>query len=486
MRDYDDPALVTDDLSSAALEAKRWGSELQDLQFLSPPNAVHVQVANQQLKALGILDGQEQLTGLGERVASYGAEPRIARIAVAVEQESEKRRGEAALLLAQLEHPPRQPEQFPLSAEKLQGEARKRWKFWCQKFRVKSSVTDLSAAAAIGLALWGYGDRIARRRGEANNPGTSYRMAYGGGAKFHHADGRGGDEWLLVLTMNFSEAQSDAIIGCALPLTPADLQHPALTLAWQQELQLSGPKQRFEIVEVQRLGALLVAQRAARVQPGNAERVQLLVNYVQANNSEVINWQSVTELLARLRLAQKHLAAHEQQAWPDFSNATLLNELTVWAAPYWQAIKNLEELRRWSPAQALLARLNYQQQQLLDELCPQHWVAPSGHRHRIHYHADEAESATNAATSVRASVALKLQEVFGAPVSPTICRGEVTLTLELLSPAGRPLQRTSDLASFWQNAYQQVKKEMKGRYPKHPWPDDPQQALATRKTNRFL
>ncbi|MGQ4277046.1 ATP-dependent helicase HrpB [Pseudidiomarina sp. E22-M8] len=488
MRDYDDPALVTDDLSSASLEAKRWGSELQDMQFLSPPNPVHLQVAIQQLKALGIVDEQDNLTALGQRVASYGAEPRIARIAVAVEQANEQRRGEAALLLAQLEHPPRQPEQFPLRAEQLQGETRKRWKFWCQKFRVKPSVTDITSSAAAELALWGYGDRIARRRGENSNDGTSYRLAYGGGGKFHHADTRRGDEWLLVLTMNFTEAQTDAIIGCALSLTEADLAHPALTLAWQQELQLSGPKQRFEVVEVQRLGAILVAQRVARTQPSNDERVQLLVDYVQAKNSDVIDWQSVTYLLARLRLAQNHLADHERQAWPDFSDRALLDELAGWAAPYWQPIKNLAELRRWSPKSALLARLNYQQRQLLDELCPQHWLAPSGHRHLIHYQTDGAEGIPNATANVttNASVALKLQEVFGAPVSPTICRGEVTLTLELLSPAGRPLQRTSDLASFWQNAYQQVKKEMKGRYPKHPWPDDPQQAQATRKTNRFL
>ncbi|MDN7127337.1 ATP-dependent helicase HrpB [Pseudidiomarina sp. 1APR75-33.1] len=471
MRDYDKPALLTDDLSGAALEAKRWGTELSEMQFLSPANPVHVEVAQQHLQALGVVDGTLHLTALGKRVAEYGAEPRLARIAVAVEQASAEQRGAAALVLAQLEQPPRQPEQFPLTANQLQGEARKRWQFWCQKLRVKPVVTQVAAPLAAELALWGFADRIAQCRGEA---GTHYRLAYGGGARFHHGDHRVGGEWLLVLTMNFSEAQADAIIGCVLPLAESDFRHPALTLAWQQELRLSGPRQRFEVVEVQRLGVLTVAQRAAQTQPTHDERVQLLVDYVQQQPSAALDWDSAASLLARLRLAQRYLPESEHGHWPDFEQRALLAELAHWAAPYWQNIKDLEQLRRWSPQAALKARLSYQQEQLLEHLCPQYWHAPSGHRHAIDY------------TSTPPKVALKLQEVFGTPASPAVCQGKVTLMLELLSPAGRPLQRTSDLASFWQNSYQQVKKEMKGRYPKHPWPDDPVQAQATRKTKKFL
>ncbi len=471
LRAFDAPALETDDLSGVVLEAKRWGTELAQLSFMSAVNTAHLQVAEQHLRTLGITDSSGQLTPVGQAVAGYGTDPRLARIAVAVATADKHQRGEAALLLAQLEHPPRQPEHFPLSAEQLKGEAKKRWQHWCRQLKVDGTVRQLTTESAVELALWGFADRIAQQR---QAQGATYRLAYGGGAQFHHADARRGEPWLVVLTMNFSDVQADAIIGCYLPLSLTDFNHAALSLNWQRELQLTGPKQRFSVVEVQRLGALLVAQRVAQQQPSQAERVQLLVDYVRRHFADAVNWAKAKPLLARLRLAQQHLSAAELEDWPDSSDAALASELEQWAAPFWQGLKSLEELRAWSPTAALLARLSYSQQQQLDELCPKYWTAPSQHQHRIDY------------CSATPYVALKLQEVFGAPVSPQICRGAVTLTLELLSPAGRPLQRTSDLASFWQNAYQEVKKEMKGRYPKHPWPDDPLQAQATRKTKRFL
>ena len=191
---------------------------------------------------------------------------------------------------------------------------------------------------------------------------------------------------------------------------------------------------------------------------------------MQASKEPLINYDKAAAFLQRVRFALAHLPVDEAKHWPAFDKVSLTAQLADWAAPFWSSLTSLSELKAWSPLSALQARLDYGQQQRLAIFCPITWQAPSGHQHTIDYRESPPK------------VALKLQEVFGEPVSPTVADGQVNLLLELLSPAGRPLQRTADLASFWQNSYQQVKKEMKGRYPKHPWPDDPLQATATRKT----
>lgn len=473
LRDYDAPALETEDLASLVLEAKRWGSHVAELKFLSPPNPVHLAVGEQLLEKLGCVDERGALTPVGQQVAALGTEPRLARIAAAALAQGERQRAQAALLIAQLEHPARHPH-FPVAAQQLNKLARQRWQWWLRKLGVNEAVYELTTAEAVALALWGFPDRIAQTRAMQGSQ-QSYLVAYGGGAQFHGQDTRGGDALILILSMRLSERNADAIIDDFLPLTRADLSHTAITVSWQSELTWQGPQQRLQAIERQRLGALVLAERAAQHQPSTTERVQLLVRLIQQQPEllhELLTDEKTQQFLARVRLAQTHLPVDEQ--WPDFSDAALVNDLERWVGPYWHDIQSLAQLRQWSPYTALLARLDYPQQQRLASMCPTHWQAPSGLQHKINYHGDAP------------TVALKLQEVFGEPVSPKLCQGQVTLVLELLSPAQRPLQRTADLASFWQNAYQQVKKEMKGRYPKHPWPDDPLQAQATQKTKRMI
>lgn len=470
LREYDAPALETEDLSGLVLEAKRWGTELNELAFLTPPNARHQDVAIALLKRLEILDANGALTPTGQQVAAYGNDPRLARIAVAAGQHGDPYRAKAALLLAQLEHPVAR-QVFPCGAEKLSKPAQQRWQAWLRALQVQQPVRELKNEDVAELALWGFPDRVAQRR----NGNQNYLVAYGGGAQFHSNDSRGGESLVLILSMRLSERNADAVIDDYVALSKAHLEHPALHLKWETELAWQGPQQRLQAIERQRLDALILAERPAAQQPSATERAQLLVKLVQ-EQAELFDalfaHEPTQQFLARVRLARKHLAANE--TWPDFSDATLRDELGQWAAPFWQELQSLAQLRQWSALTALQARLDFAQQQRLAELCPSHWQAPSGIAHKIDYQGDAP------------SVALKLQEVFGEPVSPKLCQGQVTLVLELLSPAQRPLQRTADLASFWQNAYQQVKKEMKGRYPKHPWPDDPLQAQATRQTKRMM
>ena len=163
------------------------------------------------------------------------------------------------------------------------------------------------------------------------------------------------------------------------------------------------------------------------------------------------------------------LGAFPERDWPDVSDGTLIETLEKWLAPHLDRVTSAKKLAQLDIAAILRANLDYRQQRELDDLAPTHLTVPSGSRIRIDYAAEVPV------------LAVKLQELFGLAAGPMVCSGRVSLQLHLLSPAGRPLQVTQDLRGFWDGSYQQVKKEMKGRYPKHPWPDDPWSALPTRR-----
>jgi ATP-dependent helicase HrpB len=466
LRDYQAAELETADLSDFLLECRRWGSEPQALRFYSPPNQAHLAAAHDLLQVLAICHAQGNLTSLGQQLAEFAGDVRLARIALWAKQQNPVVRAGMALLLAQLEQNNIDANRFPLPPQQLSGLLKQRWQYWLRALQAQASEVDLQQLPMVDL-LWGFADRIAQRRGSSSR----YLLSYGGGARFHDLHTQAHSEWLLVLSLSLQEHQPDAIIRLAIPLSEADLKHPAIARIEEQQIELVGPQQRLQVVERERIGAIVIRQQPSQKPLSTVLRVQAWINLSRQQGIELWQWSAAAQQwLARVRLMARLHAAQ----WPDFSATVLLQQLEHWATPYWQTIATAEQLRQWSPLAALQARLSYAQQQQLDSECPSHWQAPSGRTHSIDY------------SQAQPLVAVKLQEVFGEPVSPTIVQGQVTLTIDLLSPAGRLLQRTSDLASFWRNAYQQVKKEMRGRYPKHPWPDDPLQARASHLTKRHL
>lgn len=466
LRDYQAAELETSDLSDFLLECRRWGTEPQLLRFYSTPNQAHLAAAHDLLQLLGVCHAQGGLTSLGQQLVEFAGDVRLARIAVWAKQQPAAVRSGMALLLAQLEQTTIDASSFPLPPQRLSSLAKQRWQHWLCALRAPASALDLQQLPTLDL-LWGFADRLAQRRGSSNR----YLLSYGGGARFHDLDSQARSEWLLVLSLTLKEQQPDALIRLAIPLRDSDLDHPALIKVQEQQVELVGPQQRLQVVERERIGAIVLRQHPSQ-RPLSAElRVQAWLKLSREQGLTLWQWSAeAQQWLARVRL----VSALEPTHWPDYSEAALIQQLEQWAAPYWQQLMSVQHLRQWSPLPALQARLSYPQQQQLERECPTHWRAPSGRTHRIDYH------------QAQPLVAVKLQEVFGEPVSPTVAYGQVTLTIDLLSPAGRLLQRTGDLASFWNNAYQQVKKEMRGRYPKHPWPDDPLQARASHLTKRHL
>lgn len=469
LRDYQVPELETADLTGFLLECRKWGAEPSQLQFLTPPQQAHLSAAHALLERLDICQPSGMLTVLGRELSQYPTEPRLARMLAAVAEQSEQHKATAAWLVAQLEQPP-PVEQFPQPVARLSAVAKQRWQFWCKQLH--TSTTAVKPELVAELLLWAFPDRIAQRRADTDR----YLLSYGGGATFHREDTRPRTHWLLAVDMRLSEHQADAIIGMAIPLSDADLDHPAVTVEQRTEVRWHGPQQRLQAVNVTALGAIQLRQTPVTKGVSTEQRLQALSQYVAEQlRGNGLSWFELSAANKQWLSRYQLYAQHEADAdWPAIDVKTLIESLDQWAAPYWQTIDSLNALRQWDVVAALQARLSYAQQQALAHACPTQLTVPSGRQVAIDY------------CAAQPTIAVKLQEMFGEPVSPSICHNRVILTIDLLSPAGRLLQRTGDLASFWNNAYEHVKKEMKGRYPKHPWPDDPRQAQATHKTKRHL
>lgn len=208
-------------------------------------------------------------------------------------------------------------------------------------------------------------------------------------------------------------------------------------------------------------------------EPDPNKASEALLNAILRKGLEALPWsKAASELLIRARCAAEWLPELEIPAMDD---QTLLAEADEWLLPYMTGMKTLKALERLDLVATLEARLGWDKKRKLDDELPTHYTVPTGSRYAIRYQQGQAPV-----------LAVKLQEMFGEKSSPLIANGKVALVLELLSPAQRPLQITRDLAAFWKGAYLEVQKEMRGRYPKHPWPDDPGNHIPTKKTKKYM
>jgi ATP-dependent helicase HrpB len=216
---------------------------------------------------------------------------------------------------------------------------------------------------------------------------------------------------------------------------------------------------------LERLGSLQLA--AVTVVPTAEQAVPAMVGAVRASGLNLLSMNdAVRQLQGRMLLIR---SACPEREWPDVSDAVLLETLEKWLAPHLGGVVTARRAAQLNIAEILRGGLDYRRQRELDELAPTHLSVPSGSKVRIDYSGEMPV------------LAVKLQELFGLAAGPTVCGGRTPVLLHLLSPAGRPIQVTRDLKGFWDGSYQQVKKELKGRYPRHPWPDDPWSAAPTRR-----
>jgi ATP-dependent helicase HrpB len=326
---------------------------------------------------------------------------------------------------------------------------------------------QLPALSQVGrLCAVAWPDRIALRRAD----GETYLLASGTGARLAPGSAVRNAPLLVALDVEGGRG-ADAVIRMATSLEMEDLRQlfPAeicvrRSVAWDQRAG------RVVARSDELYGALLLNSRMVRPEP--AEAVTALLSGVRmAGGSEALPWRDSTHrFLARVRFLARYC---QEDGWPDLSFASLDAHLDQWLAPVAENVTTLDGLAKVDLEQAVRRLLSPHQLQRLRQGAPESLPVPSGRTVPLTYAGDEPPV-----------LAVKLQEMFGLARTPVVAFGRVPVTIHLLSPAGRPLQVTSDLASFWDNVYPAVKKEMKGRYPRHPWPDDPWQAPATRGTKK--
>jgi len=313
------------------------------------------------------------------------------------------------------------------------------------------------------LAGLAYPDRIGRRReGERGR----FLLRSGRGARFHESQTLEAAEWLVAVEVEGKGRE--ARIFRAAPLTAEEVEeHFGAGIQEAEEVVWDPEAERVRAHRVRKLGAVELL-RAPLADPDPHEVTRALLQGVRSRGIEALPW---TKRLRQLQERMHFLHHHLPEEWPDTSETTLLEEAERWLLPFLAGMKSLEDLQRLDLREALLSRVSWEARERLDRWAPTHLEVPSGSRIPVDYSNPRAPA-----------LAVRLQEVFGLTETPRIAGGRVPVTMRLLSPAQRPVQVTGDLASFWREAYFDVRKDLRGRYPKHYWPEDPLAATPTRRT----
>ncbi|KGT88480.1 ATP-dependent helicase HrpB [Erwinia typographi] len=458
--------ILHSDLASLWLDLLQWGChDVSQLSWLDSPPEYNLQQARRLLHQLGATDKAGMLTAKGRSMARLGSEPRFAALLVEAEGDADKV-ATAAWLVAMLEEPARGSEDLRDSFHRRQPNWQKRAAQLQRRLNTAGGIADSDLIAPLLASA--FPDRIARRRGGEGR----YQLANGMGAMLDNDAALTRYEWLIAPALLQGSAQPDARILQALPVEIGTLiaQCPSLSetrteVEWDEERGTLRAWRREQIGE-------LVIKSQPLSKPEEAELHPAMLRWVRAKGLSVLNW---TPLAGQLRI--RMLCARQwlpEEAWPAVGEADLLASLEQWLLPAMSGVRDAKGLKQIDLAGALLQLLTWSQRQQLDTVLPTHYTVPTGSRLPIRYDEEKPPA-----------LAVRLQEMFGEAQNPTVANGRIPLVLELLSPAQRPLQITRDLAGFWQGAWREVQKEMKGRYPKHAWPDDPATALPTRRTKKF-
>ncbi|MCZ6360165.1 ATP-dependent helicase HrpB [Vibrio parahaemolyticus] len=471
------PEILHSDLASLVMELAFWGTtDIHELKWLDIPSAAALQQAKQLLFSLGLITEQGQLTAEGKQAHDLGVEPRAAAMLIKSQSHSDKMVNVALAAVALIEEPERNVTNIAHSLHRwLSGShpkkslLLKRAQSLAHKLDTTFSLREVDEDALPLVLSLAFPDRIAQQR--ANQFGR-FALANGHGAECRPDDMLGGCEYLVAIDLMRSHSNSSQIhLACELDVNILQTTFDSL-FSTKEVVDWDEKKGRL-VAEKQRKLGQLVIERGSLPNPGKEKMTQALLTYVRRQGLSSLNWTPAAEsLLERIRCAVDWLP---EQAWPMFDEVSLLDSLDEWLEPYMTSVASVKDLSKINLVEALNARLGWPLNQHLDEWLPEHYQLPTGTKKRIRYqHGHEPV------------LSVRMQEVFGESTSPTVALGRKRLVLELLSPAQRPLQVTSDLAAFWNGSYKDVQKEMKGRYPKHVWPDDPANHVATTKTKRQL
>jgi len=479
------PEILDTDLAGLALELACWGLTSPDLLgWLDPPPAGTFEQAKRLLVDLEAVDVHGRVTSRGRRMADLPLHPRLAHMVLAAREEGAGSSAcEVAAILSE-----RDPLHF--TGGRRDADLRLRLDVLGafkahDRMTLPECSTDsgtlrriLKVAAVLQqrlgikarqksppdpgrLLAWAYPDRIACRRPDAVG---RYLMTNGRGAFFDPPDPLGMHDFLVIAELD-GERRDARIFMAAAYDRDTLMDQFSRQVQWQEKVAWDGKRRAVAAERRLTLGALTLRSEPIADPDPRSLNAAMLAG-IRECGIDVLPWtRGLRTWQGRVMLLRRVAAGGED--WPDLSDAALSADLEAWLAPFLEGVTRIKALAHLDLQTALYSRLSRRQQHLLDTLVPTHIVVPSGSRRPIDYSADIPV------------LAVRLQEMFGAADTPAIAAGRLPLQLHLLSPAGRPVQITRDLAGFWRNSYPAVKKELKGRYPRHDWPDDPLNARPT-------
>ena len=486
------PEIMDADLAPLALDLANWGvRDANELHWLDAPPAAMLASARDLLARLGALDAAGRITAHGREMTQLGVHPRLAHmllrardldsVALAADfaallTERDLLRGAAGardadvrtrLEAVRSDHAPPGVDRGAVQrARRMARELARRLDAGSIKHgREEGGHRDVSHAGL--LLAFAFPDRIGRRRPGAD---ARYTLANGRGAHFADTQSLGRQEFIVAVDLD--DRERDARILLAAPLARADIEkHLGERLERTESIEWNSREQAVIARRLVRLDAFVFDEQPLPQIPAEAARNAMLQG-IRELGIEALPWsRDARDLQARMEFVRR--ASTDAAEWPAVDDASLAASLEDWLAPWLDGVTRRDHLARIPLLDALRGLLSWEQQRRLDDLAPTHLEVPSGSRIRIDY-LDESAPV----------VSVRLQEVFGLQETPRIGGGRVPITFKLLSPAQRPVQVTRDLAGFWRGSYADVRKDMRGRYPKHYWPENPLDAEPTRGVRR--
>ncbi|WP_047152338.1 ATP-dependent helicase HrpB [Aneurinibacillus tyrosinisolvens] len=482
------PEILEADLAPLALELAAWGASAPaQLPWLDPPPAAAFAEARKLLSQLGALDEGGMITAHGRRMAELGMHPRLAHMVLKAADLGYGETGcELAAILSERDFF-RYGKTAPdadirlrievLRSLKREGQTKRAretnidWTacrrilseadYWKRIVRVPAGGKDDDINACGLLLAFAYPDRIARLRSSGR-----FLLRSGRGAVFSKTQPLSNAAYVVAAELDGQGPESRIYLAAPLNLDDVE-RHFGNQMEEEAFVDWDPAAQAVRARKRRRLGALVLSE-VPLSEPDPERCLEALLRGIGEEGLEILPW---TKAARQLRQRLHFMHRYKPERWPDVSGGSLTATMEEWLAPHLYGYKSRADLQKINVAGILESMLSWEQRRELDEYAPTHIVVPSGTRLPVDY--------SDPASPV---LAVRLQEMFGLKETPRIAGGSVPLTLHLLSPAQRPVQVTRDLGSFWRNAYFEVKKDLKGRYPKHYWPDNPLEAIPTSRT----
>ena len=482
------PEMLEADLAPLTLELAQWGTpDPTSLLWLDAPPAPRVQAARELLTGLSALDDTGRVTLEGSRLLDFPTHPRLAHLLST---------GANGALAADVAALLEERDPFPAGSGVDLSErvsALRAWrrggpgrgdtsvlerierlsKQWRKILNVPPDDTEPDHLEVGTLVSLAYPERVAlAREGASGLAQGRFLLASGQGAVLPEGDALAGARALAVAHLDAGSAGWGQAEGRIFLAAPLDLSTLEARARWADAVRWDSRTGTLVAQQEQRVGALVLDTRPLRDLPAG-KRVEALASAVRGEGLHLLNF---TPEAAQFRARVDSLRHWRGEDWPDLSDAGLLATLEDWLGPHLHGVRTRDDLARVNLLPALQSLLPWDKARELDDLAPMHLTVPSGSRIRLEYRPGGQSPI----------LAVKLQELFGLADTPTVNAGRTPVLLHLLSPAGRPVQVTQDLRSFWNSSYFEVRKDLRGRYPKHPWPDDPWAHEPTRFTKKRL